>query len=103
MTDAVLLYIPCPSREEAVRLARHLLERRVVACANLASIDSLYWWKGAIEEGPEVAVLAKTLPDRADAAEAAVRGAHPYEVPCIARMAVQVNDDFGAWMRGNLG
>lgn len=102
MMDAVFFYITCPSREQAARVARHLLEARLIGCANILAIDSFYWWKGAIEDGAECVLLAKTFADKADAVEAAVRAVHPYDVPCIARLPVALNDDYGQWLAENL-
>src|SRR5207248_8535321 len=42
----VLIYCPCGSEEEAVRIARELLDRRLIACANIHESRSLYFWKG---------------------------------------------------------
>ncbi|MBX3727966.1 MAG: divalent-cation tolerance protein CutA [Candidatus Sumerlaeia bacterium] len=98
MQEITLLYIPCPSEEEACRIARHLLDARLVACANWFPIRSMYWWEAALAEEGEVVLLAKTLPAKADAVEAAIRAVHPYQVPCIARVAACVNEEYGRWM-----
>lgn len=79
----VSVYVTCPDRDVARRIARHLLDERLVACANLLPIESLYRWQGAIEEGAEVAMFLKTRRENVDAVVAAVREAHPYEVPCV--------------------
>ena len=34
------------SKENAKRIARHLLERGLAACANLFQVDSLFHWEG---------------------------------------------------------
>jgi periplasmic divalent cation tolerance protein len=82
MTAIVTVYATFPSREEAHRIARTLVEERLAACANiLGPCHSLYRWRGAIEEAGEVAALFKTHADRADALIARLAELHSYDVP----------------------
>lgn len=80
--ETVTLYATAPSVEAARRLARELLARRLVACANLVPAESLYWWEGKVEEAREVVLFLKTTRERADAAVAALAAAHEHDVPC---------------------
>lgn len=82
VSDHASVYVTCPDEATARRIARELLERRLVACANLLPVTSLYRWRGAIEEAPEVAMFLKTTRGRVDEVVKAVAGLHPYEVPC---------------------
>ena len=71
-----------PSQEEAKRIVRALLERRVVACGTvLPGATSIYRWKGVIEEAPEVVVLLKTRVERWEELRTLLPQLHPYEVP----------------------
>lgn len=76
------IYVTCPDRETARRIARALLERQLVACANLLPVESLYRWEGAIEEAQEVAMFLKTRRENVDEVARAVAELHPYDVPC---------------------
>jgi len=68
---------------EARRLARRLLDQRLVACVQITRIESHYWWKGRIERSGEYRLEAKTTARLARAAMAAIAEAHPYDVPEI--------------------
>jgi periplasmic divalent cation tolerance protein len=48
MSKPVFIYITNPSKKEAKRLAKHLIEKRLIACANIFPIESLYWWKNKL-------------------------------------------------------
>jgi len=48
-----LVYITCRDEKEAVKISRHLLNKRLIACSNIHPIRSLYWWKGKIQDGKE--------------------------------------------------
>lgn len=68
--------------EEAERLVRALLERRLIACGTiLPPARSLYRWNDAIADETEHVVLLKTREGRMDALEAAFGELHPYKVP----------------------
>jgi periplasmic divalent cation tolerance protein len=70
------------AREEAERIARALVERRLAACVNLIpNLTSIYRWQGAVESAQEVLLLIKTSQERLPALEAALREMHSYEVP----------------------
>ncbi|HEX5234452.1 MAG TPA: divalent-cation tolerance protein CutA [Silvibacterium sp.] len=70
------------SLEEGQTLARLLVERRLAACVNLVpSLQSIYCWKGAIEEASEVLLFIKTSAEFLPALETAMRELHPYDLP----------------------
>jgi periplasmic divalent cation tolerance protein len=81
---ARLIYITFPSREEALRIGRVLVEERLAACANVHSaMTSLYWWEGRVQEDGEVAMVAKTRGELVDRLTARVRELHSYGCPCV--------------------
>ncbi|MCK4938457.1 MAG: divalent cation tolerance protein CutA [Methanosarcinales archaeon] len=40
----IFIYITNPTKEEARKVAKHLLEKDLFTYANIFQIDSLYWW-----------------------------------------------------------
>ncbi len=83
MAKHCMIYLAAGSREEAMRIARTLVEEKLVACANvLGEGTSVYRWQGKVEESAETFVIAKTRKDLADKALARVQALHSYEVPC---------------------
>jgi periplasmic divalent cation tolerance protein len=88
--NALLVLTNLPDRETADRLAGALVEQRVAACVNiLAPCRSVYRWKGAVQRDEEHPVLIKTTAERYPALEAAIRAAHPYELPEIIAVPVE--------------
>ncbi|MCC6624717.1 MAG: divalent-cation tolerance protein CutA, partial [Deltaproteobacteria bacterium] len=52
-TDVRVVLCTCPP-DHAERIARTVLEERLVACVNVVSgVKSLYWWKDAIQDDAE--------------------------------------------------
>jgi len=88
--NALLVLTNLPDRETAERLAGELMEKRVAACVNiLAPCRSVYRWKGAVQREDEHPVLIKTTAERYPALEAAIRAAHPYELPEIIAVPIE--------------
>ncbi len=78
-----MAYVTAPDLETARSIARTVVQRRLAACANLWPIESMYRWKGKVEETNEVVIVFKTRAALLEKLIAAVRASHPYEVPCI--------------------
>jgi periplasmic divalent cation tolerance protein len=94
MGELAFFYITNPSKEEAKRIAKHLLDKRIIACANIFPIESMYWWEGKIIEGSEYVLIAKTSIANSHALEEVVTSIHPYKVPCIIRLPASANAVF---------
>jgi periplasmic divalent cation tolerance protein len=76
--------------EQAVGLARALLDRGLVACVNiLPGVRSLYRWKGEIADDREQLLLMKTRADRYPELAQAIAELHPYEVPELIAFSVE--------------
>ena len=88
--SALFLYITCPDREEAQKIATALVERRLVACANIcAPHEAIYQWKGKVESAQETAVILKTRGDLFNDVKEAVLKLHSYETPCIVALPIE--------------
>ncbi len=102
MGDVFFVYITNPSKKEARRIAKHLLEKRLIASANIFPIESMYRWEGKITEGSEYVLLAKTLDEKTKSLEDEVKKIHPYKIPCIAKIQASSNKDFFEWLKGEV-
>jgi len=101
----VAIYAIFGSDEEARRIGRDMVERRLAACVNvLGACHSIYRWRGAVEEADEVAAIFKTGRQGAAALMAAIRKAHSYDVPAITMLAIEGADrDYRDWVLANHG
>ena len=76
-----------------------MLESRVVACVQVSSpITSRYTWKGKPETSEEHRLTMKTRPALRDAALAALRELHPYEIPEVIVVLAETTDAYAAWV-----
>ncbi len=92
----VMAYVTAPDPRSAEIIARSVLEQRLAACANMAPLDSMYWWRGSLERSEEVLVIFKTRRACVRKLVAAVRAAHPYEIPCI--VTYRVDDAYPPYL-----
>lgn len=84
MTGYIAVETTTATREDAEKIARALVERRLAACAQVSGpIASTYWWQGAFETAQEWRCRLKTKESRYAEVESAIRSLHPYTVPQI--------------------
>jgi periplasmic divalent cation tolerance protein len=104
MTDTIQVVTTTSSKEEAEKIARALVERRLAACVQVAGpVTSTYHWKGRIESAQEFLCIIKTRQSHYLALEDAIRELHSYEVPEILALAVSAgNRAYLDWLRREL-
>jgi periplasmic divalent cation tolerance protein len=105
MTDQIVVINTCASAEEAERLARLLVERRLAACVSVVpGVRSFYRWQGAIESAGEWLLLAKSSREIFPALAAALEEAHSYDVPEVLALPVVAGAArYLDWLAANVG
>ena len=100
MTEALIVFTAFASETDAARVARVLVEERLVACANLLpGARSIYRWKTAVNDEREVVVLMKTRKQDWTALVSRLHELHPYETPeCIAVRIAAGAPKYRAWL-----
>ena len=87
------------SQEIAQELSEKLVKERLVACAQFFPIDSIYSWKGKIEEDKEWLIQCKTIAANISAIEKFIGDIHPYDVPeLIATPIIWTSKAYGKWI-----
>jgi periplasmic divalent cation tolerance protein len=109
MTDKIVVLSACGSSEEAQRVARALVEKRLAACVNvLPGVRSIYRWKDAagqdsIQNEEEVLLAIKTSRALLREVTAEIERLHSYEVPeAIALQVVDGSERYLAWLNREL-
>ena len=79
-----ITFVTCQSKKEADSIALSLLNKRLIACANIiAGIDSAFWWHGKIDNAKEALVIIKARRSNFKRIEKEVKRLHSYAVPEI--------------------
>jgi periplasmic divalent cation tolerance protein len=78
-----VVFVTCPSRGLARRIARAVVQKRLAACVNiiLSPVESLYRWKGKVEKAREYLLVMKTTAKCLVELEKEVKRLHSYQVP----------------------
>ena len=97
--QTVIILVTFSNRRSADRVARKLLDMRLVACANIVPSASIYHWKGKVVREKEVLVILITTTRLARKTMREIERLHPYEVPCIERFVASSNASCGKWIR----
>jgi periplasmic divalent cation tolerance protein len=98
MTDKQIVLSTAGSEDEARKIARQLIGRRLAACVNIVPrIESIYRWQDKVESSQEWLLLIKTSADRFASVRDAIRELHSYELPeCI---AIKVEDGSASYLQ----
>ena len=84
-----LIYVTAGSRDEALAIARELVNSRLAACANiLAGTTSVYHWEGEVCEEEEVSLILKTRDDLVERLVEKVKDLHSYDCPCVVSLPI---------------
>jgi periplasmic divalent cation tolerance protein len=89
---------------EHIQVARDLVEKRLVACAQVfGPIMSTYRWKGKIEEEEEWLCILKSRSEIYEKLEERIKSIHPYEEPEILALPVAMGSrGYLEWMNRQL-
>ena len=80
--ESIVVFVTCGSEEEALKIARSLVEDHLAACVNLVSpVRSIYRWEGKIWDEKEWILIIKTQKKWFEELERKVKSLHSYSVP----------------------
>lgn len=99
--EILIAYLTCANLEEAHKIGRRLVEKRLAACVNIIpKVFSYYWWKGELVTDEEVGLIAKTQASLKKKIIEEVKKVHSYEVPAILFLPIiDGNPDFLGWVK----
>lgn len=100
MTDKIVVLTTCGSGDEAAKIARALVEKKLAACVNvMPGVRSFYRWKGAIEDEQESLLVIKSSRALFNDLRVEIEKLHSYEVPeVIAVPIVDGSEGYLAWL-----
>jgi periplasmic divalent cation tolerance protein len=85
----IIVMVTTPNKQEAQKIAKHLLEKRLIACANIIGpVTSLFHWSGKIEHAEEHLILMKTHQNLFEKLSETVKAIHSYEIPEILALPI---------------
>ena len=80
--DFIIIFVTAKDKAEAENLSQSLLKERLIACANIVSpVTSFFFWLGKIDRAEECLIVMKSRIDLFEDIVEKVKGLHSYEVP----------------------
>ena len=103
-TNHLLVLTTCPDQRCAESIATALVSSNLAACVNIQpGLRSVYRWQGAIESSEEVLLIIKSIAERYQEVETAIRDLHPYELPeVIAVPIVAGSKSYLRWLEAGV-
>ncbi len=100
----IIVLVTAKDKKEAAKIAKGLLESKLIACANIIDgIQSLFWWQGKIDSSKEVLLVLKTKKSLFKKVEAKVKSLHSYQTPeIIALPIVHGSKDYLSWITASV-
>ncbi len=93
-SDYVIVLTTLPASVDRAAFAETLVREHLAACVNvLPEMQSVYRWKGKVEQEREHQVLIKTTAVRLHDVQARIRELHPYDVPELLVLRVDGGDE----------
>jgi periplasmic divalent cation tolerance protein len=89
MTDKMIVFVTCESREQGERIAQLVVSEKLAACVNvLGGVRSCYVWEGTLTWSEETMLMIKTTLGRFEQLRERVRKEHSYELPEIVGVGI---------------
>jgi periplasmic divalent cation tolerance protein len=104
MKSIVLISTTLENKEDAKRIAKLLLDRKLIACAQISGpITSLFRWKGKTTSATEFTLSLKTTLLCSASVKTLLRQEHPYDLPEIIVQEIHnSSDEYSEWVYGEV-
>ena len=105
MTDKVIVFVTCESREQAENIAQSVVTARLAACVNVVpGIRSCYVWEQKLTWSEEILLLIKTTRGRFGQLQDRIKSLHSYSVPEIVSVEIdEASDKYLDWIDTSVG
>ncbi len=100
----MIVLVTTASKKEAEKISQHLLEQKLIACANIIGpMISHFHWSGKIERAEEFLILMKSRLDLFEKISAEVKELHSYELPEVLALPILAgSDSYLTWLNSSL-
>lgn len=100
----IAVLVTAKDKKEGSRIAKGLLEAKLIACANIIDgVQSLFWWEGKIDSSKEVLLVLKTKKNLFKKVMTKVKSLHSYQTPeIIALPLVTGSEDYLDWVSSSV-
>jgi periplasmic divalent cation tolerance protein len=101
--EIIIVYVPVPDHTTGHSLAQLLLEKKLIACANIIGSKSLYFWENLLTNEEEFILICKTITGKMEEINRCLISVHPYDIPAILHWEVKCNPKYHEWVTSQIG
>lgn len=95
----VFIHTTCATKEEAEKLGKLIIDKKMGACVDYWSIRSMYTWQGEFKNTEEVMMVIATFELKLEDVNDVISKHHSYSTPMIAGVDVRrINRAYKEWM-----
>lgn len=95
----IIVFCTVPGKEKTYEISKKIIENKLAACVNFLKVNSIFEWKGKIEEEEEYLLIIKTKDEKFEELENFIKKIHPYEVPEIIYFKIEKgNENYLKWI-----
>ena len=89
MKSHITVFTTVSSKEEAKKISRGLVEKKLAYCVNtIPSIQSTYYWDGKLCVDDELLLIIKTKAEKFSALNDWILGNHSYDIPEVIALTI---------------
>ena len=85
-------------QKSAYKIAKSLLEEKLIPCVTFKNVESHFWWEGKINQSKEVQLLVKCKEEYVNKVCKKILECHSYEVPEIIYFPVSTEKNYHHWL-----
>lgn len=100
-----LALVTCATLEEARKIARAVVEKRLAACVNIVThaVESFYTWEGKLENASEYLLLIKTTAARLSELQDEILALHSYDTPEFIVLSITAgSESYLTWLQDSV-
>ena len=95
----IYIFWSCKDEVEAKNIIHTLLNQKLIACASIFPVESIYRWEGKIDEDKEIKVILKTDSKHFKEINTYIQDNCSYDVPEIVQVDVaNGNPEYLKWV-----
>ncbi len=100
MTGSTVVLVSASSQNEAEKIAKDLVERKLAACVSIIpNMRSIYIWEGKVEDSEEYLMIIKTRGELFEQVKQAIQSLHSYKIPEIISLPItHALEDYVRWI-----
>jgi len=98
-----IYYLTCSDDWEADKIAKALLNKKLIVCAKQTPVISASWWKGHLTENKEILLSMESVEENFEKIEKEIKKLHSHETFVLYSVPAKTTKGVEKWIKEELG